>query len=157
MILLLIQSMLLSLFIVISVSAQEINFKDLNRPGKPLNKSYSIKGVGKEGDQYISRFNETDSGRVAARERSRSNYTASPVASSSNTSSSTASPDKKFVCTLTCESGESVVFAHKGGEMTLEVFASDRDDAVRNAIKEGDKRCKGGTFRPVFGSAAYCK
>lgn len=50
------------------VNAQDINFDDLKRQGRPLAKTVVISGLAAEAKSNLSRFDEIDSSRVAQRE-----------------------------------------------------------------------------------------
>lgn len=67
---------------------------------------------------------------------------------------------KKYSCSLDCETGASKLTQHKGGEITIDVFASDKSEAQRIAMDKGYERCRsigyGGVYKRLVDSSAYC-
>lgn len=137
---------LLCMLVAASVEAQDLNFNDLKRPGKPLVKSYTIQGVGSEGNRYIRNFNEVDSSRVSVKEASRS-ASSSGVSASTSTSTSTSSknvsePNGNFECKFVCSKFVSLVSSDTSPEQKIKVSARDVHSAEDIGLANAKQWCK---------------
>ncbi|GEM_PF-3304806 len=122
---------LLCVLIAAPVGAQDINFSDLKRPGRPLTKSYTIQGVRSEGSKYIGNFNEVDGGRVATAAESSRQYQAERTKGNGN---------RYYECSFSCR-GDGFVMYDSTEKMKIIVKADESYQAQSRAEDEAKKIC----------------
>lgn len=126
-----------------NAQAQDINFKDLSREGRPVTKRYVVEGIAADGREYLTHFDGVDASRVQASraaaaqaatyqaEQSRNNATS--AASKSN--APTAKSAKTYACVIYCNSSS-------GPKITREVTATSRREAAKLIGNNADSLCK---------------
>lgn len=126
--------------------AQEINFSDLKREGRPVVKRYVVAGVANDGRSYLEHFDGVDRGRVQAYRAAAAQAAASRAAENRNStsSSSKSSPPPKvaktFSCYIYCNSG--------GGPITnRDVQAASRSEAAKFMGDNADQICQNSGYR----------
>ena len=92
----------------ILLQAQEINFDDLRRPGKPLAKNYTTKGAGIDGASAISKYIDVDMQRVSRSKEVRAAAAATYCGSS----------DKCFEV-VSSSAGKAIIKCIKGTEYAM--------------------------------------
>ena len=131
-----------------SALAQDINFKDLARPGYAATKRVVIVGSRAESDRLYEEFAGSDSGeRIAAAERAASYAASSSSAGASSGSSSSAERGQEYVCKFTCYGVNSGMFNNKSnGGGAVSVRAESYDAAKRMVVGREKSLCSGSTL-----------
>lgn len=115
----------------VSALAQDINFDDLRRPGKPLSKSYTVKGAGAEGASAIMKFGDIDTRRV---ERTKSS------GSGGSGCFSIRNEDKRYLCLAQTKRERSTCFSVRSEGMRFECLASFDGRSNCFSIRNEDER-----------------
>ena len=123
-------------------SAQEINFRDLERAGPPAMKRIVIAGSLTDAKRIYESFGDSDSSERAT------SYAASPSSSAASSgSSSSAGRGQEYVCKFTCYRVNSGMFNNKadsGGSVS--VRAESYDAAARIVVGREKSLCSGSTL-----------
>lgn len=136
------------------VHAQDINFDDLKRQGRPLSKTVTITGLADEARSNLSRFDEIDSSRVAQQrevDMRAAAQRASQQPSQSTAASTSKSSGKNFTCEVDCTNrtsqlgGEPLV-----GKIVVSINAGDSNSARVEVRSTAGNACKS-----TFGGDAW--
>ena len=130
-------------------SAQEINFRDLERAGPPAMKHIVIAGSLADAKRIYESFGDSDSS-----ERAASYATSSPSSAVSSGSSSSAEKGQEYVCKFTCYRVNSGMFNNKSdGGGSVSVRAESYDAAARIVVGREKNLCSGSTLtkNPAWG------
>lgn len=140
----------LGAFLASFAEAQTINFDDLKRPGKAVEKSWTLSGVPTEAQGYIGKFGGADDIRVAqhrASQAAASRYSAPPASTSSG------SPSAKvgnFECTFVCNKYKSLISSDNSSEQTIKVSAGDKNSANVIGLKNAEQWCKNMGYNSLY-------
>ena len=113
--------------IAASGMAQDINFRDLARPGAPVVKQYTVSGTADDGRTYVLQFEGRDGDRVAAMNSLRSGGYSNTGGSGGN-----------YVCSVTCTGS----WWASGSNVSVTVKAGSEDKAKELAAQSANSLCK---------------
>ncbi len=112
-------------------NAQDINFDDLKRQGRPLSKTVTITGLADEAKSNLSRFDEIDSSRVAQRE-------VDMRASAERYQTQGKAGQGQFTCTFRCQAGNGEI----RGPYSQRFGGATRNQAENEIKKSADELCR---------------
>lgn len=123
--------------------AQDINFRDLSRQGRPVIKRYVVEGILADGREYLEKFDGIDTSRVQASRAAAAQAAAYQAEQSRNNSSNASSKAsvsstksmKTYACVIYCNSAS-------GPKITREVSAATRSEAAKYMGDNADSICK---------------
>jgi len=125
--------------------AQDINFRDLQRPGPPAVKRVVIAGSLADANRIYSSFGDADSSERADAAATRSAQ--SSAGGSAGDSSSSSRSGQEYVCKFTCYAVNSGMFNNKSnGGGTVTVRADSYDAAKRIVVSREKSICNGSTL-----------
>lgn len=147
------QIAVLTLIVFNFASAQDINFDDMKRQGKPLAKTVMITGLTVEAKSNLSRFDEIDNSRVAQRavDMGAAAQRAAQQPSQSTVAAAPKSSGKRFTCEAECTNRPSNIGSEPlVGKVVVSINSSDSNSARLEVRSSAGDACKSN-----FGGSAW--